>query len=106
MSEQKLIDFDLPCTGCGYNLRGLPRDHACPECGLRIPWFAGSANAAEIVEEFDQMQERLARTHERNARREKLLERHEELLDRWKRLTERVERVIDRLERELDRGLN
>lgn len=25
--------FDL-CPRCGYSLRGLPADHACPECGL------------------------------------------------------------------------
>jgi hypothetical protein len=24
---------DRPCSGCGYNLRGLPFDTACPECG-------------------------------------------------------------------------
>lgn len=23
------------CPRCGYSLRGLPADHACPECGLR-----------------------------------------------------------------------
>ena len=29
------IDTDLPCR-CGYNLRGLPRDGGCPECGQNI----------------------------------------------------------------------
>jgi len=24
------------CARCGYSLRGLPADHACPECGLRF----------------------------------------------------------------------
>jgi hypothetical protein len=27
------IDFDLPCARCGYNLRTLPREGMCPECG-------------------------------------------------------------------------
>ena len=27
------IETDLPCARCGYNLRTLPRDGACPECG-------------------------------------------------------------------------
>ena len=32
---EKIIDQDLACLGCGYNLRGLA--HAvihCPECGV------------------------------------------------------------------------
>ena len=27
------IEHDLTCGGCDYNLRGLPRNGACPECG-------------------------------------------------------------------------
>ncbi len=27
------IPDDVPCAGCGYNLRGLTVDGACPECG-------------------------------------------------------------------------
>jgi len=27
---------DLPCVGCGYNLRGLSVKGDCPECGLRV----------------------------------------------------------------------
>jgi hypothetical protein len=30
------IDRDLPCPGCGYNLRGLNYGRNCPECGLVI----------------------------------------------------------------------
>jgi acyl carrier protein len=27
------FDIDRACLGCGYNLRGLSRGGACPECG-------------------------------------------------------------------------
>lgn len=30
------IEFDLPCTSCGYNLRGLTQTGRCPECGASI----------------------------------------------------------------------
>jgi 2-amino-4-hydroxy-6-hydroxymethyldihydropteridine diphosphokinase len=31
-----LRDHDLPCAGCGYNLRGLTPWHDCPECGAPV----------------------------------------------------------------------
>jgi len=31
-----IIDTDLACSGCGYNLRTQPEDGACPECGQSI----------------------------------------------------------------------
>lgn len=36
-SESTGLDEDIPCPGCGYNLRGLtvPR---CPECGNEFDW--------------------------------------------------------------------
>jgi len=30
------IELDIPCVGCGYDLRGLQSDGRCPECGLSI----------------------------------------------------------------------
>ena len=30
------IDTDFACAACGYNLRGLSRESACPECGTPI----------------------------------------------------------------------
>lgn len=30
------LSRDLSCVGCGYNLRGLNRNRACPECGKAI----------------------------------------------------------------------
>ncbi|HRP63864.1 MAG TPA: hypothetical protein PK400_11260 [Phycisphaerales bacterium] len=34
--EARVIDTDLPCRNCSYNLRGLPSDRVCPECGAPI----------------------------------------------------------------------
>ena len=34
MTADSLIDRDVPCLGCGYNLRGLTIVHRCPECEL------------------------------------------------------------------------
>ncbi len=31
-----LIDDDLECVGCGYNLRSLARDSNCPECAAPV----------------------------------------------------------------------
>lgn len=31
-----LVDIDLSCLGCGYNLRTLSHDARCPECGERV----------------------------------------------------------------------
>jgi uncharacterized repeat protein (TIGR04138 family) len=28
-----ILDEDAPCEACGFNLRGLPTRHICPECG-------------------------------------------------------------------------
>jgi uncharacterized repeat protein (TIGR04138 family) len=37
MSDDGLIEFDLECEECGYNLRSLPIGHRCPECGKPAP---------------------------------------------------------------------
>ncbi len=31
-----IVADDRPCMGCSYNLRGLRRDGACPECGALV----------------------------------------------------------------------
>ena len=31
-----VLDSDVPCVGCGYNLRGLDSSVRCPECGLSL----------------------------------------------------------------------
>jgi hypothetical protein len=36
VESQSSIDGDLPCLRCEYNLRGLPAEGNCPECGEQI----------------------------------------------------------------------
>ncbi len=31
-----IVDRNLPCWGCGYNLRSIAHDKACPECGASV----------------------------------------------------------------------
>lgn len=31
-----MIERDVVCRGCGYNLRSLPADGVCPECGVAV----------------------------------------------------------------------
>jgi uncharacterized repeat protein (TIGR04138 family) len=50
MSQKPVeINEDVPCLGCGYNLRGLTLEHRCPECGRPV---AESAFVAETPEEL------------------------------------------------------
>ncbi|MCC6358883.1 MAG: hypothetical protein IT450_09075 [Phycisphaerales bacterium] len=43
VAASQLVEFDVPCAECGYNLRTLPTDGRCPECAhavadsLRLP---------------------------------------------------------------------
>ncbi len=45
-----LVDRDVSCPGCGYNLRGLP-EPVCPECRqeLRISVGLSESRMAELV---------------------------------------------------------
>lgn len=33
-----IVETDLPCVGCGYNLRTRPLDGTCPECGQSVSY--------------------------------------------------------------------
>lgn len=57
-NASKLIDHDVPCPRCRYNLRGLTVSRPCPECGHSIAQVAagqlmdqkaGDAKAAESL---------------------------------------------------------
>lgn len=39
---------DLRCTGCGYNVRGLPAQHQCPECGQPVGETLEAASAVNL----------------------------------------------------------
>src|SRR5438067_12659663 len=36
MPAPPIIEQDVPCAACAYNLRGLRIDQRCPECGVEI----------------------------------------------------------------------
>jgi uncharacterized repeat protein (TIGR04138 family) len=48
MDDAPVVDHDMPCVACGYNLRGLAVDRECAECGQPIlrtlTWLLSSAN--------------------------------------------------------------
>lgn len=45
---EPVIDADIPCRSCRYNLRGVPVTHRCPECGKAIlPTLTAAWRVAE-----------------------------------------------------------
>ena len=47
------VDEDITCRKCGYNLRGLPTDGACPECGSAV----GHSTHGDLLRFCDEFQE-------------------------------------------------
>src|SRR5688572_1575750 len=45
----RLVNSDLPCHKCGYNLRGLALDGRCPECGTPV----GTSARGELLRYAD-----------------------------------------------------
>jgi hypothetical protein len=51
LPETDVIDLDLPCAKCEYNLRGLAAGARCPECGsLVAPSLVARLDVAEPIE--------------------------------------------------------
>lgn len=46
-----LLTHDVPCTSCGYNLRG-GNSLACPECGSTLPY----KSLNQLVTDYDRFQ--------------------------------------------------
>lgn len=36
LPPERAVALDVPCAQCRYNLRGLPENRNCPECGLAV----------------------------------------------------------------------
>jgi len=45
VTRNDVVLHDLPCAGCGYNVRSIPLDAVCPECGLAVARSLGRDNA-------------------------------------------------------------
>jgi hypothetical protein len=58
MDASPTLTTDLPCHRCHYNLRGLPSDSRCPECGEAIASSVAAANPAlnaKVAHWFNQL---------------------------------------------------
>lgn len=45
------VEADVPCIACGYNVRGLPVDGRCPECGHEVPPSVAAHRAGGLTSE-------------------------------------------------------
>jgi len=50
MQENGIVEEDMPCASCGYNLRTLASDGRCPECGETVARSLGAGRMLSIEE--------------------------------------------------------
>lgn len=43
-SDDTVLDVDVPCVACNYNLRGLSESALCPECGTAVSESGGGSS--------------------------------------------------------------
>lgn len=98
--DMPFFDSDIPCPGCGYNLRGLSLGRGCPECGLKIVSNTPPGGERRRAEVFDAEIEETLKQQEESAARQKRLD---DLLTAWEQRGRRVDHVLDRLEQILRR---
>jgi hypothetical protein len=106
MGDVAYITTDVPCPVCRYNLRGLPTDRACPECGLKIDRHVTFADPHrekrdKFIDEFDAMMEEREKLERAAADAVALNLRQERAIERWERLAGRLEQVLDLAEEKL-----
>ena len=93
------FNYDIPCPGCGYNLRGLSLGHGCPECGLQVVSDSPAAQQRGVEELDAEIGETLKRQEEEAARQKRL----DELVTAWETRGRRFDEVLDRVEQILRR---
>lgn len=63
----EIVEQDWSCSGCGYNLRGLPAGHACPECATVELYRPPPSDAASYGAWLAQRRKRTTAAHSRAA---------------------------------------
>jgi hypothetical protein len=57
---QTILDSEtFPCSGCGYDLRGIASGRRCPECGTRIPSQRKRDEALRVFQSLDRSHQRV-----------------------------------------------
>jgi predicted nuclease with TOPRIM domain len=108
MGDVQYITSDLACPICKYNLRGLPIDHACPECGLKIDRHVSfddphGKKRDRLIEEFDSMMEEREKLERAAQEAAAFNDRQARLIARWEQLSDRFERLMDAVEQKMSR---
>lgn len=96
------FNCDIPCLGCGYNLRGLSIGHGCPECGLKVTSKSFPiAEKAGLHQIEDEIERNLAAREDRESRRRRM----DDLIAEWEKRGERFDRLLDQIQQLADRAV-